>query len=127
MELIVGAEDCRTYLAFSWPDWEADVAAVLHERRGGWADPMQTVRHLADRARAAGAVIQEGVEVTGFELQRGCCEGGAFHCRSGSAMRPSNRRFCSSLPTSSQILIRCTPPSTMCFSNSGVSLRKRSY
>ena len=29
---------------------------------------MQTVRHLADRARGAGAEIREGVEVVGFEL-----------------------------------------------------------
>ena len=29
---------------------------------------MQTVRHLAERARGAGAEIREGVEVTGFEL-----------------------------------------------------------
>ena len=33
---------------WTWPDWEAPVAALLHERRGGWADPMQTVRHLAE-------------------------------------------------------------------------------
>src|SRR5919204_5783021 len=46
---------------------EAPVAAILHERRGGWADAAQTVRHLADRARGAGAEIREGVEVTGFE------------------------------------------------------------
>ena len=67
-ELVVGADLCREYLAFSWPDWEAEVAALLHERRGGWADAMQTVRHLAARARDAGARIEEGVEVTGFEL-----------------------------------------------------------
>jgi methylglutamate dehydrogenase subunit A len=67
-ELVVGAERCREYLAWTWPDWEAEVEAVLHERRGGWADAMQTVRHLAARARAAGARIVEGIEVTGFEL-----------------------------------------------------------
>ncbi len=67
-ELVVGAERCREYLAWTWPDWEAEVEAVLHERRGGWADAMQTVRHLAARARDAGARIAEGVEVTGFEL-----------------------------------------------------------
>ncbi len=67
-ELIVGGEPCREYLAWTWPDWEAEVEAVLHERRGGWADAMRTVRHLAARARAAGARIEEGVEVTGFEL-----------------------------------------------------------
>jgi methylglutamate dehydrogenase subunit A len=66
-ELVVGAERCREYLTWTWPDWEAPVEAVLHERRGGWADAMQTVRHLADRACAAGAEIREGVEVVGFE------------------------------------------------------------
>src|SRR5919197_1556023 len=66
-ELVVGAERCREYLTWAWPDWEAPVAAILHERRGGWADAAQTVRHLADRARGAGAEIREGVEVTGFE------------------------------------------------------------
>ena len=73
-ELVVGAERCREYLTWMWPDWEAEVEAVLHERRGGWADAMQTVRHLADRARAAGARIVEGVEVTGFELGPGGVE-----------------------------------------------------
>ncbi len=67
-ELVVGSADCREYLAFTWPDWEAPVEAALHERRGGWADAMQTVRHLAARARDAGATIIEGVEVTGFDL-----------------------------------------------------------
>ena len=67
-ELVVGAERCQEYLAWTWPDWEAGVEALLHERRGGWADAMRTVRHLADCARAAGATIAEGVEATGFEL-----------------------------------------------------------
>ena len=67
-ELVTGPERCREYLSFTWPDWEAEVAAVLHERRAGWADAMQTVRHLAARARDAGATIEEGTEVTGFEL-----------------------------------------------------------
>ena len=67
-ELVRGAERCREYLSFTWPDWEAEVAALLHERRGGWADATQTVRYLAARARKAGARIEEGVEVTGLEL-----------------------------------------------------------
>jgi glycine/D-amino acid oxidase-like deaminating enzyme len=66
-ELVVGAERCHEYLSWTWADWDAPVEALLHERRGGWADPMQTVRHLADRARGAGAQIREGVEVVGFE------------------------------------------------------------
>ena len=66
-ELVVGEGPCSEYLGWTWPDWEAPVAALLHERRGGWADPMRTVRRLAELARAAGAEIAEGVEVTGIE------------------------------------------------------------
>jgi methylglutamate dehydrogenase subunit A len=67
-ELVTGAEACREYLTWTWPDWEAPVEALLHERRGGWADAMQTVRRLAELARGAGVEIREGVEVTGFEV-----------------------------------------------------------
>jgi glycine/D-amino acid oxidase-like deaminating enzyme len=66
-ELVLGAERCREYLSWTWSDWEAPVAAILHERRGGWADAAQTVRRLAERARSAGVDIREGVEVVGFE------------------------------------------------------------
>jgi glycine/D-amino acid oxidase-like deaminating enzyme len=73
-ELVVGAGSCHEYVTWTWPDWEAPVEAVLYESRGGWADAMQTVRYLAERARAAGARIVEGVEVTGFELGQGGVE-----------------------------------------------------
>ncbi|HEX5900051.1 MAG TPA: FAD-binding oxidoreductase, partial [Solirubrobacteraceae bacterium] len=73
-ELVVGAERCREYLTWTWADWDAPVEAILHERRGGWADAMQTVRHLAGQARGAGAEIREGVEVVGFELGEGGVE-----------------------------------------------------
>jgi methylglutamate dehydrogenase subunit A len=73
-ELVVGAERCREYLTWTWADWDAPVAAILHERRGGWADAMQTVRRLADRAREAGAEIREGVEVVGFDVGEGGVE-----------------------------------------------------
>lgn len=70
-ELVLGAERSREYLTWSWPDWEAPVAAALFERRAGWADAMQTVRNLARLAREAGARIEQGVEVTGFEREPG--------------------------------------------------------
>jgi methylglutamate dehydrogenase subunit A len=73
-ELVVGGGTCREYLSWTWADWDAPVEAVLHERRGGWADSMQTVRRLAERARAAGAEIREGVEVGAFELGEGGVE-----------------------------------------------------
>src|SRR5262245_27428376 len=46
---------------------------------------MQTVRHLAERARAAGARIAEGVEVTGFEIgsdrvEAALTSGGRIEC-----------------------------------------------
>jgi methylglutamate dehydrogenase subunit A len=75
-ELVVGAAACREYLTWSWPDWEAPVEALLHERRGGWADAMQTVRHLSSRAREAGTEIREGVEVIGFEDGRALTSAG---------------------------------------------------
>jgi glycine/D-amino acid oxidase-like deaminating enzyme len=75
-ELVVGADECREYLTWSWPDWEAPVDALLHERRGGWADAMQTVRHLGSRAREAGVEIREGVEVVGFEDGRALTSAG---------------------------------------------------
>ena len=73
-ELVVGEGPCSEYLGWTWPDWEAPVAALLHERRGGWADPMRTVRRLAELAQAAGAEIAEGVEVTGIESGEGGVE-----------------------------------------------------
>jgi glycine/D-amino acid oxidase-like deaminating enzyme len=39
----------------------------LHEHRGGFAFNRESMLGLADKARAAGAEIAEGVEVTGFE------------------------------------------------------------
>jgi methylglutamate dehydrogenase subunit A len=75
-ELVLGSESCREYLQWTWPDWEAPVDALLHERRGGWADAAQTVRALASQARAAGVEIREGVEVTGFEAGRALTSAG---------------------------------------------------
>ena len=50
----------------------------------------------------------------------------SFHWRIGSVMRASNRLACSSLLTSSQYLMRMTPPSVMYFSKSGTFFRNPS-
>jgi methylglutamate dehydrogenase subunit A len=86
-ELVMGAGACHEYLTWTWPDWDAPVEALLHERRSGWADAMQTVRRLVERARAAGVEIREGVEVTGFERDASSVEavisaGGRIECES---------------------------------------------
>ena len=50
-------------------DWRAPGLSVcLHERAGGFAYNRDSMLGLASKARAAGAEIEEGVEVTGFEL-----------------------------------------------------------
>jgi glycine/D-amino acid oxidase-like deaminating enzyme len=70
-ELATG-EACAEVLAWLWPDFDASgVAAVLHERRSGWADAAATVRELARRAREAGVRIHEGVRATGLDRSGG--------------------------------------------------------
>jgi glycine/D-amino acid oxidase-like deaminating enzyme len=70
--LVSGAADSRAYLQTIFPDWRAGgVAAVLHEQRGGWADPNVTLAKLAGMARALGVRIVEGAEVLGFDLENG--------------------------------------------------------
>jgi glycine/D-amino acid oxidase-like deaminating enzyme len=68
-ELHVGADAVRDHMRELFGDWRADGLTVcLHERTGGFAFNVESMRGLADKARAAGARIAEGVEVTGFEL-----------------------------------------------------------
>ena len=67
-ELVTGNDACAEYLRWIWPDFDArGVAALLHERRGGWADASATVRELARAARGAGVEIFEGAEMVGLE------------------------------------------------------------
>jgi glycine/D-amino acid oxidase-like deaminating enzyme len=71
-ELVVGEEASLRHLREVFADWRgAGVAGVLHERMGGFADPMAVVRNLAGMARSLGVEIHEGVSVEGFELAGG--------------------------------------------------------
>jgi methylglutamate dehydrogenase subunit A len=68
-ELHVGADAVRDHMRELFGDWRAEGLTVcLHERAGGFAFNVESMRGLADKARAAGARIEEGVEVMGFEL-----------------------------------------------------------
>jgi glycine/D-amino acid oxidase-like deaminating enzyme len=68
-ELLVGAEAVADHMRSLYPDWRAPGLEVcLHERAGGFAFNRESMLGLAANARAAGAQIEEGVEVTGFEL-----------------------------------------------------------
>ena len=66
-ELIVGEQAVHDHMRELYPDWRArGVSVCLHEHRGGFAFNRESMLGLADKARAAGAEIVEGVEVTGF-------------------------------------------------------------
>jgi len=57
-------------LRYRFPDLTADdVAVATFSARDPWATPLATVERLADAARARGAIIREGCEVTGLELE----------------------------------------------------------
>jgi glycine/D-amino acid oxidase-like deaminating enzyme len=68
-ELILGEAEVAEHMRGLFPDWRAPGLSVcLHERPGGFAFNRDSMLGLAEKARAAGAEIEEGVEVTGFEL-----------------------------------------------------------
>src|SRR5919112_3768933 len=67
-ELVTGEAAVAEHMRALYPDWRAKGLTVcLHERRGGYAFNRESMLGLAAKARAAGAEIAEGVEVTGFE------------------------------------------------------------
>jgi glycine/D-amino acid oxidase-like deaminating enzyme len=68
-ELYLGEREVRDHMLELYGDWRAEGLSVcLHERCGGFAFNRESMLGLADKARAAGATIAEGVEATGFEL-----------------------------------------------------------
>jgi glycine/D-amino acid oxidase-like deaminating enzyme len=68
-ELIVGEQAVFDHMRALYPDWRArGLEVCLHEQRGGFAFNQESMHGLADKARAAGARIAEGIEVTGFEM-----------------------------------------------------------
>jgi glycine/D-amino acid oxidase-like deaminating enzyme len=68
-ELHVGEEDVTAHMRSLYPDWRATgITVCLHEHAGGYAFNRESMFGLADKARAAGATITTGVEVSGFEF-----------------------------------------------------------
>jgi glycine/D-amino acid oxidase-like deaminating enzyme len=68
-ELHVGEEEVFAHMRSLYPDWRArGLTVCLHEHAGGYAFNKESMLGLAGKARAAGAQIVEGVEVTGFDL-----------------------------------------------------------
>jgi glycine/D-amino acid oxidase-like deaminating enzyme len=68
-ELYLGEQDVSSHMRSLYGDWRAPGLTVcLHEQAGGYAFNQESMEGLAGKARAAGAEIVTGVEVTGFEL-----------------------------------------------------------
>src|SRR5262249_23042618 len=70
--LIEGERDCRDYMLDMFDDWQAPgITAILHERRGGYANNIRSLRGLAAKAEAEGVRIVAGVRVTGMRTSGG--------------------------------------------------------
>jgi methylglutamate dehydrogenase subunit A len=68
-DVYVGEEEVTAHMRSLYPDWRASgITVCLHERAGGYAFNRESMFGLADKARAAGAEVLAGVEVTGFEF-----------------------------------------------------------
>jgi glycine/D-amino acid oxidase-like deaminating enzyme len=68
-QLMLGEAEVAAHMRALFDDWRAPGLSVcLHERAGGFAYNRESILGLAGKARAAGAAIEEGVEVTGFDL-----------------------------------------------------------
>jgi glycine/D-amino acid oxidase-like deaminating enzyme len=68
-ELHVGEEAVASHMRALYGDWRAPGLTVcLHERAGGHAFNMESMLGLAAKAERAGARIETGITVTGFEL-----------------------------------------------------------
>ena len=71
-ELVVGEAECRAYMTGMFDDWQAPgITAVLHEKRGGYANNVASMKGLAAKAEAEGVTIRTGVRVTGLRLDGG--------------------------------------------------------
>lgn len=67
--LVEGVAESRTYLQDLFADWQAPgVSVVLHEKRGGYANNVASLRGLAAKAEAEGVVIRTGITVTGLAM-----------------------------------------------------------
>jgi glycine/D-amino acid oxidase-like deaminating enzyme len=69
---VEGERNSRAYLRRLFDDWQAcGITNVLHEKRGGYANNMASLRGLEAKARAEGVDIVTGVTVTGLQTDGG--------------------------------------------------------
>jgi glycine/D-amino acid oxidase-like deaminating enzyme len=70
--LIEGESECRAYMLEMFEDWQAaGIATILHEKKGGYANNVRSLRGLAAKAESEGVTIATGVTVTGLRTGGG--------------------------------------------------------
>lgn len=70
-DLYTGA-DARRFVKSIWPDFNTGhVGLALHEKVSGYAGTSQAVQGLAQKCADHGVRVVAGVEVTGYDVQRG--------------------------------------------------------
>lgn len=69
---IEGEKESMDYMKSLFDDWQAkNITSVLHEKRGGYANNVQSMVGLANKAKGEGVRIETGVKVTGFKYDSG--------------------------------------------------------
>lgn len=65
---IEGEKDCMKYMQGIFYDWQAKgITSVLHEKKGGYAYNVDSVKALEKKANANGVDVHKGIKVTGFK------------------------------------------------------------
>lgn len=65
---VEGGKECSDYMKDIFSDWQAkNITSILHEKRGGYANNLPSMKGLAAKAEAEGVQILSGVQVTGFQ------------------------------------------------------------
>ena len=97
-ELVEGAADSGAYMSAMFSDWQAkNIAVVLHEKRGGYANNLQALLGLKAKAEALGvrirtgvrllSVVRQGGAVTAVETDQGAIEVGSVVFGTGPWVR----------------------------------------
>ncbi|MBA3253704.1 MAG: FAD-binding oxidoreductase, partial [Burkholderiaceae bacterium] len=69
---VEGEAESMQYMKGLFQDWQArNITSVLHEKRGGYANNMASLRGLAKKAKALGVEIFEGIEVKALRSGNG--------------------------------------------------------
>jgi glycine/D-amino acid oxidase-like deaminating enzyme len=68
--LVEGVNQCREYMSAMFSDWQAQsISVVLHEKKGGYANNMASMKGLALKGQDLGVRLFSPVRVTGFRRE----------------------------------------------------------